>query len=230
MSQQDALAVRPTIPGHQTSCLAPERDADVLRMPLAGTTSWRCPQRWRSGSRKMRPGPLQPPRARLSDPRKASPGAPPAHRHSQRGAPLQVPQDCCRDLCATPPSLVPRVLAGAFLFLCSPARSTSHPSCHNLLPAAGPAQRGGELPRQGPQNWSFTHRQKACRAAALHSASAAQHGRRQNFCFISLVSMEGSAGRASPLEAFMHVRIAVDGSVLKACVYRESGSPSAHTQ
>lgn len=111
----------------------------------------------------MRPRALQPPRARLSDPRQAP--APTAHPHAQRGAPLQVPQACCRDLCASPvPGLVPRVLAG---HLCSDAvQPDQRPASisfatMSFLPR-GLHSREGSCARRRPQNWRFLNGQKAC--------------------------------------------------------------------
>ena len=125
----------------------------------------------------MRPGVLQLPRGRLSDPRQGM--GVPAHPHAQQGVPLQVPKGCCRDLCATPvPSLVPRVLAGhLYSDVVQPdQRHTSISLATIYFFAARPAQRGGKLCTQEAPELALHLPAEGSLRCCLYGASTAQHG------------------------------------------------------
>ena len=175
------------------STLVPERAGDVARTDLAGTISWRCPQRWRHGSWKRRPGALQPPRGRLSDPQQAHASA--AQPPAQRGAPRQGPQGCGRDLCATRPSPALRVLAGHLCFDLVPPdqRHTSISLAMIYSGRRGQHSGEGSCASRDPRSGASPSSRRP--AVLLHCASTAQHGRSRFLA--SFVLFEGGWRRQS---------------------------------
>ncbi len=90
-ASENALTALVRLYGQRHLKCFPEHSGDVFRTFHAGMISSRCPQRWRRGRWKRRPGALQPPRGRLSAPGQArAPAAPPP---AQRGArPFRFPR------------------------------------------------------------------------------------------------------------------------------------------